>query len=168
MYASQCKEWCDLVSRLCCPLCHQTYLDWAKTYIWTLLMASSVALAAALLYSQATIIFTTNYYIYGSAITVSLVWFNLWDPFILTNQGLYLNSCTSISLVLPNIGYWRTKPMMIYILTIVVDAIIHGWFSLYKHVCVWDTLMANPIAGLQKCYFLCLAGATNMNVMSQR
>jgi len=38
-------------------------------------MASSVTLAAALLYSQATIsIFTTNYYIYRfqSAITVSL------------------------------------------------------------------------------------------------
>jgi len=33
--------------------------------------------------------------------------------------------------------------------TIVVDAIIHGRFSLYKHVCLWDTLMANPIAGWQ-------------------
>jgi len=57
---------------------------------------------------------------------------------------------------------------MIYILTIVVDTIIHERFSLYKHVCLWDTLMANPIAGLQKCYFLFLAGATNMNVMSER
>jgi len=37
-------------------------------------MASSVTLVAALLYSQATIsTFTTNYYVYGSAITVSLI-----------------------------------------------------------------------------------------------
>jgi len=37
-------------------------------------MASSVTLEAALLYSQETIsIFTTNYYVHGSAITVSLI-----------------------------------------------------------------------------------------------
>jgi len=71
MYVRHSKQWRDRVSRLCCPLCHQTYLDWAKTYIWTYLMASSVTLVAALLYSQATIsTFTTNYYVYGSAITV--------------------------------------------------------------------------------------------------
>ena len=48
------KQQCDRVSRLCCLLCHQTYLDWAKTYIWTYLMDNSVTLTA-FLYSRATI-----------------------------------------------------------------------------------------------------------------
>jgi len=42
---------------------------------------------------------------------------------------------------------------------------------LYKHVCLWDTLMANPIAGWQRGYCLLfpfLEGATYMNVISQR
>ena len=43
---------------------------------------------------------------------------------------------------------------MIYFLTIVVDAILMDGLVLYKHVCLWDTLMANPIAGWQRGYCL--------------
>ena len=50
------KQQCDHISRLCCLLCHQTCLYWAKTYIWTYLMDSSVTLTAAFLYLQATML----------------------------------------------------------------------------------------------------------------
>ena len=129
------KQWCDHVSRLCCPLCHQSYLDWAKTYIWTYLMASSVTMAAALLCSQQQFIFTTNYTWKCNYCKFGLT---LWDSvvtltFTPLNQGLYLNFCTSSSLVLPKICYWLTKPM-IYI--VVVEAIIHGQFS-YTSMCAY-------------------------------
>jgi len=61
---------------------------------------------------------------------------------------------------------------MIYILTIVVDAIIHGWFS-FVHTCVLMGYLDNKsycLVGKEDivCYFLFLVGATNVNVMSQR
>jgi len=57
-----------------------------------------------------------------------------------------------------------------YILTIVADAIIDEQF-VQACVLIGDTLMANPIAGWLRGYcllFLYPAGATNVNVMTQR
>jgi len=35
---------------------------------------------------------------------------------------------------------------------------------LYKHVCVWDTLMANPIAGWQRGYCLLFPFSWRCNI----